>query len=54
MTEAMNLLVENVRRVGHGFRNWQNYRLRLLLHCGVKWETPPTAKVRGRSPALVA
>ena len=54
ITEAMNLLVEKVRRVGHGFRNWENYRLRLLLHCGEKWETPPTAKIRGRSPALVA
>jgi transposase len=29
-TEAMNLLVKKVKRVGHGFRNFTNYRLRLL------------------------
>jgi transposase len=34
-TEAINLLVKKVKRVGHGFRNFANYRLRLLLHCGV-------------------
>jgi transposase len=34
-TEAVNLLIKNVKRVGHGFRNFVNYRLRLLLHCGV-------------------
>jgi len=34
-TEAMNLLVKKIKRVGHGFRNFDNYRLRLLLHCGV-------------------
>jgi transposase len=34
-TEAMNLLIKKIKRVGHGFRNFENYRLRLLLHCGV-------------------
>jgi len=34
-TEAVNLIIEKTRRLGHGFRNWDNYRLRLLLHCGV-------------------
>jgi transposase len=33
-TEAVNLLIKKVKRVGHGFRNFTNYRLRLLLHCG--------------------
>jgi Transposase len=33
-TEAVNLLIKKVKRVGHGFRNFANYRLRLLLHCG--------------------
>lgn len=47
-TEAMNLLIKKVKRVGHGFRNFTNYRLRLLLHCGVVWNTAPTAKIRGR------
>jgi transposase len=48
-TEAVNLLVKKVKRVGHGFRNFANYRLRLLLHCGVRWQTHQTANLRGRS-----
>jgi transposase len=53
-TEAINLLIKNVKRVGHGFRNFANYRLRLLLHCGVRWQTHHTARLRSRSPRLVA
>jgi transposase len=53
-TEAVNLLIKKVKRVGHGFRNFTNYRLRLLLHCGVSWPTHRTARLRGRSPRLVA
>jgi transposase len=53
-TEAVNLLVKKVKRVGHGFRNFANYRLRLLLYCGVRWQTHQTARLRGRSPRLVA
>jgi transposase len=52
-TEAVNLLIKKVKRVGHGFRNFANYRLRLLLHCGVTWPTHPSARLRGRSPRLV-
>jgi len=40
--EAMNLLFKKIKRVGHGFRNFNNYRLRLLLHCGVDWPTHQT------------
>jgi transposase len=54
LTEAVNLLIKKVKRVGHGFRNFANYRLRLLLHCGVTWQTHRTARLRGRSPRLVA
>ena len=53
-TEAVNLLVKKIKRVGHGFRNFENYRLRLLLHCGVQWQTRPTASMRARHPRLVA
>jgi transposase len=53
-TEAVNLLIKNLKRVGHGFRNFTNYRLRLLLHCGVAWQTHQTARLRGRSPHLAA
>ncbi len=30
-TEAINLLIEKTRRLAHGFRNFANYRLRILL-----------------------
>jgi len=53
-TEAVNLLIKKVKRVGHGFRSFANYRLRLLLHCGVTWQTHRTARLRGRSPRFVA
>ena len=52
-TEAMNLLVKKIKRVGHGFRTFDNYRLRLLLHCGVTWQDQPTARLRAR-PRSVA
>jgi len=53
-TEAVNLLIKKIKRSGHGFRNFDNYRLRLLLNCGVEWNTPPTARIRGRLPRLAA
>jgi transposase len=53
-TEAINLLIKKVKRVGHGFRNFDNYRLRLLLHCGVTWQTSHTARLRGHPPRFVA
>ena len=53
-TEAVNLLIKRIKRVGFGFRNFANYRLRLLLHCGITWHTPPTARIRGRSPRMVS
>ena len=53
-TEATNLLIKKVKRVGHGFRNFGNYRLRVLLYCGVQWQTRPVAAIRGRQPRLVA
>jgi transposase len=53
-TEAVNPLVKKVKRAGHGFRNFANYRLRLLLHCGIRWQTHRTARLRHRSPCPVA
>jgi len=50
-TEALNLLVKKVKRCGHGFKNFEHYRLRVLLHTGgVKWDAHPTARIRARSP----
>jgi transposase len=42
-TEAVNLLIKKIKRVGHGFRN-----------CGVAWQTHQTASLRGHSPHLAA
>jgi transposase len=53
-TETANLIIEKQRRGAHGYRNFTNYRLRLLLHHGVKWDTHITTKIRGRKPPLVA
>ena len=47
-TEAVNLLVKKVKRVGHGFRNSPT------TGCGCWWQTHRTARLRGRFPRLVA
>jgi transposase len=52
-SESVNALIKRIKRIGHGFRNKANYRLRLLLFCGgVDWQDAPTASIRGRSPRL--
>jgi transposase len=53
-TEATNLLVKRTKRVGFGFRSFRNYRLRLLLSCGVTWDTHQTTPLRGRLPRSAA
>jgi transposase len=53
-TEAVNLLIKKILRVGHGFRNFGNYRLRLLLHCGITWQHHTPTPLRGRLPRLAA
>jgi transposase len=51
-TEGLNLLVKKVKRCGHGFVNFEHYRLRVLLHTGgVTWPTRPNPpRIRTRSP----
>ncbi|MDQ6848598.1 MAG: ISL3 family transposase [Actinomycetota bacterium] len=51
-TEGLNLCVKKVKRCGHGFRSFQNYRLRVLLHAGgVTWPSRPRpSRIRTRSP----
>jgi hypothetical protein len=51
---AASLLVDRVKRVGHGFRNLINDRLCVLLHGGIEWQTHRTVRLRGRHPRLVA
>jgi transposase len=53
-TEAVNLLVEKIRRIGHGYRRFDHYRLRLLLHCGIEWPTLLPPRIRRRRPRFVA
>ena len=53
-TEAMNLLIKNIKRAGCGYRNFHHYRLRLLAHCGIGWETRRVARLRGPAPQLTA
>lgn len=33
-TEAINNLIKRIKRVGFGFRNFENYRIRALLYAG--------------------
>jgi transposase len=58
-TEAVNALIRNVTKVGHGFRNLDNYRLRVLLAAGVDWRTvqwpaSPATPHTGRVTRMVA
>jgi transposase len=51
-TEGLNLCVKKIKRCGHGFRSFDNYRLRVLLHAGgTTWpERPKPPRIRTRSP----
>ena len=53
-TEGTNLIVKNIKRLGFGFRNFENYRLRLLLRCGAPWQHPTVASIRPRHPRVSA
>jgi len=33
-TEGLNNLIKRVKRIGFGFRNFENYRIRALLYAG--------------------
>jgi len=51
-SEALNLCVKRVKRCGHGFRTFEHYRLRVLLHAGaVTWpDRPRPPRIRTRAP----
>ena len=53
-TEGTNLVIKNIKRLGFEFRNFDNYRLRLLLRCGAPWQTRPVASIRPRQPRISA
>ena len=51
-TEGLNLCIKKVKRAGHGYRCFDHYRLRVLLHTGgCDWDTYTTrpAPIRTRS-----
>ena len=52
--EAFNTLIKKLKRAGHGYRNFHNYRLRLLTACGKipVTQTRTTARLRTRRPRL--
>ncbi|MCP4381595.1 MAG: transposase, partial [Hyphomicrobiales bacterium] len=52
--EGTNPIIKNNKRLGFGFGNFENYRLRLLLRCGTTWKTPAAPSIRGRQPSLAA
>lgn len=51
-TEGLNLCIKRVKRAGHGFRCFDHYRLRVLLHAGgVTWpDRPGPPRLRTRAP----
>jgi transposase len=51
-TEGLNLCVKKVKRCGHGFRTFEHYRLRVLLHAGGgTWPSrPQPPRIRSRAP----
>jgi transposase len=53
-TEAMNLLIKKIKRAGCGFTNFKHYRLRVLAHCGLKWQTQRAARIRTLTPRAAA
>lgn len=50
-TEAVNLVVKELVRVANGFLSFANFRLRVLLHVGVEWHTPPAHESEAAPPA---
>ena len=53
-TEAMNLLIERDRRTAHGFRNFTNYRTRLLLAHSRTTCDHGAPRIRGPHPRFAA
>ncbi len=51
--EAANLMIKQVKRSGRGFRNFDNYRLRILLAGGLTRDAVPVTRLRAR-PSSVA
>lgn len=53
-TENLNLKIKNTKRKARGFRNFTNYRLRILLNHGRIRQDRLTSRIRTRRPSFVA
>lgn len=52
--EAINLSIKNVKRCGRGFRNFNNYRTRVMLVMNRSAKQPIATSLRGHAPRAVA
>ena len=53
-TENLNLKIENTKRIARGYRNFDHYRLRLLLNHGRTRQNHSPTRIRTRAPRLAA
>jgi transposase len=53
-TENLNLKIKNTKRVARGYRNFTNYRLRLLLNHGRAHQDHSPTRIRTRHPSFAA
>jgi transposase len=53
-TENLNLKIKNTKRIARGYRNFDHYRLRLLLNHGHIREDHSPTRIRTRAPRFVA
>jgi transposase len=53
-TENLNLKIKNTKRIARGYRNFDHYRLRLLLNHGRIHEDHSPTRIRTRAPRFAA
>jgi transposase len=53
-TENLNLKIKNTKRIVRGYRNFDHYRLRLLLNHGRIHEDHSPTRIRTRAPRFAA
>jgi len=53
-TENLNLKIKNTKRIARGYRNFDHYRLQLLLDHGRIHEDHSPTRIRTRAPRFAA
>ena len=53
-TENLNLKIKSTKRIARGYRNFDHYRLRLLLNRRRIHEDQPPTRIRTRAPRFAA